>query len=108
MTFQEQFKADLDNIFFSLDNQEFATLHNINGKDYKVIINNDKILERNLKDDIENIFLGDLLFYINKDELGFIPRIDGNIQFDDTIYQVANVNDNFGILEIVLKSNIGR
>lgn len=105
MTFKEQIAEDIENIFFNID--EFGTIHKINEIEYTIVVDNQALLERQLKDEIENIFLGDILFFIRKSDLDYIPIIDDRINFDGLNYQVSKVTQNFGILEIILKGNFG-
>lgn len=105
MTFKEQITEDIENIFFNVD--EFGAVHKINGIEYTIVVDNQSLLERQLKDEIENIFLGDILFFIKESDLGYIPIADDRINFDGLNYQVSKVTQNFGILEIILKGNFG-
>lgn len=105
MTFKEQIEEDIENIFFNAD--EFGAVHKINGIEYTIVVDNQTLLERQLKSGIENIFLGDILFFIKKCDLGYIPIVDDRINFDGLNYQVSKVTQNFGILEIILKGIFG-
>ena len=113
MNFQDQVENDLDEVFFNFEAKEFTTKHRISdipgktGKEYWAIVDNDTLLERKIKDDVENIFLGDILFFMKKADLGHVPRVEDIMFFDEKQYIIGHVNDDFGVLEITLISNNG-
>lgn len=107
LTLQEQFKEDLNDVFFNIANQEFTTQHMIDGKTYNIVVDNQTLFERNVQDDIENVYIGDLLFYIKEEYLGYTPTVDEILNFDGIRYQVIKATNNFEVLEIILKRNFG-
>ena len=104
--FQENLKEDLEKVFFN--NLELATSHKIGDTIYEVVIDDEILATRKIRDDIENISIGSLLFYIKESELGYKPRIDTKMGFDNKSYIVVDVKEDFGILEITLQANEGR
>ena len=104
--FQESLKDDLENIFFN--NLEFATLHKIGDTMYEVVVDDEILATRKIRDDIENISIGSLLFFIKENELGYKPRIETKMVFDDKAYLVVDVKEDFGLLEIMLQIHEGR
>lgn len=111
-TFKDFVKDDLDNVFFNaLEFSEKHKISSMNGvmKEYEVMIDNDILTERKLKgnSDIENIYLGDLLFFVKEGDLDFVPIVGKTLFFDKKQYVVSGVNSNFGVFEIILTSNRG-
>lgn len=107
MTFKEAAAADIKNTFFNID--EFAEVHSVNGNDIPAVIDNDKMNELlNKFAPLNTVYEKMILFYTQKELLGFIPRINCSIMFDGEIYQIADVyDDGHGVLMITIGRNVG-
>lgn len=103
MTFKEQLKQDIKDIFFDLD--IFAEIHNVNGTDMPVVINNEALKEISAtqKEHTDGLFIDGILFYVSMEELKALPSVGNVFHFDDEIYRVVSVNNNDGVAEIVLE-----
>ena len=68
-TFKEQLEKDFHDAFFNLN--EFAELHNIDGKNVPVVVDNDTLLALNLgkNADSDGIFEDAKLFFVMKENL---------------------------------------
>ena len=108
-TFKESVNADVQNVFFSLD--EFAEKRLINGKEIPVVVDDDKMNElvESKFTPLVRVYEKMVLFYARKEALGFIPRVNSSFFFDNEMYQVADVTDDgFGVLTVTIGRNIGR
>ena len=120
LNFQQQAEKDLDAVFFNAAAMEFVTTHSIAGirgmkaspaVELGVVVDYELYNERKIKDKIEGISLNGLVFFIKKAEwlkhFGSVPKVNAALQFDNEKYQIAAVNDDFGVLEITLEANRG-
>lgn len=101
-TFKEILKQDEATF---LNEDEFSDKHNIEGKDVVILIDNDLLKERKTKY-AEGTYLGSLLFYIKKDDLGYRPAIGEHIKFDGEVKFVTDFQDDMGIYVITLGENM--
>lgn len=99
--FKDYLQQDL-NTFINLD--EFATVHNIGGRELSVVVDNDKLSQRTQRD-YEGIYVGDLLFFINALEFGVRPKPETVILFDSKPYTVFDAQEDNGVYEIILKAS---
>lgn len=107
MSFKEQLERDFDNIFFNLN--EFAELHDIDGKKIPIVVDNETLLQMNLGKtaDSDGIFQDNKMFFVQKKNLNYEPVIDQIMEFDGESYQVENVLEDLGGYTIILKGNAG-
>lgn len=107
MNFKEYVENDLKTTF--INNNEFASYKDINGKSVLVVEDYDKLEERT-KTDYEGLVLGDILFYISFEEYKKIPSVlerpavSMALRYDglaSTVMQVGEVN---GMYEIILRT----
>ncbi len=107
--FKESVNADVQNVFFSLD--EFAEKRLINGKEIPVVVDDDKMNElvESKFTPLDRVYEKMVLFYARKEALEFIPKVNSGFFFDGEMYQVADVTDDgFGVLTVTIGRNIGR
>lgn len=105
--FKEQMEKDFDNTFFNLN--EFAELHELDGKNIPVVVDNETLLQLNLGKtaDSDGIFQDNKMFFVLKKYLEDEPVIDQIMVFDGESYQVGNVMEDFGGYVIILRGNAG-
>ena len=105
--FKEQMEKDCDNPFFNLN--EFAELHELDGKNIPVVVDNETLLQLNLGKtaDSDGIFQDNKMFFVLKKYLEDEPVIDQIMEFDGESYQVGNVMEDFGGYVIILRGNAG-
>lgn len=103
MTFKEQVQEDIQKVFFDLD--IFAEIHNVDGTDMPVVIDNEsfKEIRATQKEHTDGIFLDGLLFYVSMEYLQILPSVGNVFYFDNVMYRVFSANNNGGIVEIVLE-----
>ena len=99
--FKDYLSQDLSTFFNS---DEFAELHDINGRQFFVILDNDRLSQRTQRE-YEGIYVGDLLFYVSASDYGARPKPGEVIKFDQAPYEVFDVKEDGGIYEIVLKAS---
>lgn len=105
MTFKEQLKADVQNVF--LDTELFADEHNINGKQMKVLIDNSELIERAKISGTaatDGTYTASILIFVASAELGPKPLIGSLMSLDGREFRVINCTDEFGIYSIELRS----
>lgn len=103
MSFKETIQADLSSIFFNLD--EFAELHIIDGKEMKVIVDEDMLKERQIKA-AEGVYTGTLLFHVEKSTFGEKPAVGQRLRFDNRVFTVNDFQDSDGMYTITLEGNL--
>lgn len=102
MSLKDQFFADIDAVF--LNNDEFATMHNINGKVMPCVVDDDLLLERS-DAAAQGVFLGEKLIRIKASLLPGKPAATMPIKLDGVTWRVLTVVENFGMYEIRLGAN---
>jgi len=100
MRFKDCVNADLK-VFFNID--EFAELHTINSVQLNIVIDNDKLKERQAK--AEYGYKGYVLFYVQKSVYGDAPAIGQIVKFDGEVCRVSDFQDDNGMYSITLESN---
>lgn len=94
-TFKDYLESDLD-VFFN--SYEFAEIHNIDGEDMLVVVDNDLIEERQKGNqqsfnDPAGVFKTDVLFIVKKTDFGEKPATGQTLEFDGKRYTVSDVED---------------
>ena len=108
-TFKNSVDYDVKNIFFNLD--EFAETHLVGGTKIHIVIDNDRMNEliESKFTPLDMVYEEMILFYVNKESLDFIPKVNGQLFFDGDLYQIIDVaDDGFGVLTITIERNKGR
>lgn len=90
MTFKDVLKKDISVTFMNKD--EFAEKHVVDGKELFIIIDNYEQLEREKRyKALENgIHTKQVLFYVEAEEFGRLPKIGRIMVFDKVEYRVAD------------------
>ena len=106
-SFKEQLEKDFKDTFFNLN--EFAEIHNVDGAEIPVVVDNETLLQLNLGKtaDSDCIFEDSKMFFVQKEHMPDQPVIDQVMEFDGEMYQVGNVLEDFGGYTIILKGNAG-
>ena len=106
MNFKEHIANDISKTIINLD--EFADEKNINGVIVRVVEDSDK-LEYRIKKDYDGLIIGDVLFFISKEEYAKIPRVTETpttnqaISYDGKPATIINVGKMDGLYEIILQ-----
>ncbi len=97
MGLKEQFAADLDNIFFNLE--ELGELQEINSREIMVVEDGEKLQEYKA----QGIFRGQKLIYVRAADLPAIPRAGDALLYGRAKWQVEECREDTGLLEIILE-----
>lgn len=100
-TFKDFLNQDISNVF--VNRNEFAESVDIDGKKISVVIDNDTLVEKNLKNGGEGLITDKLLFHVKKDDIPFVPYPNQEILFNDTYYFIADVTESLGMYSITLE-----
>lgn len=105
MTFKDQLEKDFNNTFFNLN--EFAEIHDVDGKNIPVVVDNETLLQLDLgkNADSDGVFQDNRMFFVQKKYLDCEPVIGQIMEFDKESYQVGNVLEDFGGYTIILRGN---
>lgn len=101
MNFKEVLEDDLSTVFFSLD--EFAEIHNVNGRDISIVIDDNKLKENKMKVG-EGTYVGDVLFYTKKSNFDDKPVKTERMLFDSEIYRVSDIEEDMEMYIITLEA----
>ncbi|MBE3586565.1 MAG: hypothetical protein IMW94_10535 [Thermoanaerobacter sp.] len=107
MSFKDTIQKDIG-IFFNLD--EFAEVHDIDGRDVPVVVDADILKERPRYSTgrfvaVDGVFLGDLVIYVRSADLGYHPVVGQFMRLNGELYRVTKCDEAEGILEITLEAN---
>lgn len=97
---RDYFFSDL-NTFINTD--EFATKAVIEKETVSIVIDNDKLAERQNKNNIEGLHKEELLFHVAKSELSFYPRPDNRVKVDDDFWKITDVQEDEGLFTITVE-----
>lgn len=101
------FKDILNNdmaTFFSLD--EFSTIHRIDGKKINIVIDENRLMERNQKN-FQGLSVGEILYFVKADDFGELPEQGTPQNFDGKRMYVLDAKEDNGIYEIMLQQDRG-
>lgn len=87
--------------FFNTD--EFAEIHNVEGKDIPIVIDEDLLEEKKLKYSGEGLFRGEVLFHVAKNQFGKKPMADRRLRLDKVNYRIVEVNESESMYTITLE-----
>jgi hypothetical protein len=109
-SFKDQLALDVQSTFINPD--EFATEHNIDGRNMWVVVDTDQLGSNipGLRGSQppaynEGVFVNQKVIYVDSIEFGYTPEEDQRIKFDGSTYIVRGVKDDDGILMIMLEAN---
>lgn len=109
MNFKEQLAHDNKVVFMNIN--EFAEIHDINGKKVLCIIDNNEMVDREKRYQYkrslygDGIYLKEILFYVNARDFGPLPAIGRSMIFDGRTYTVSDAINEGGIYSISLEAN---
>lgn len=109
MTFKDQVAKDITNVFANQD--EFWSMHNIDGKDMLVQIDSNEMINRERRYqyrrsfDADGVYLKELLIYVKAEDFGKLPAVNRVIKFDKKDYIISEAIDEDGIYSLCLNIN---
>lgn len=102
MSFKEQIRQDLDNVFLNLD--EFAEIHRIEGAKIAVVVDNDQ-LNKLKQGQILGLIEADMLLYGRESDFPANLEPGRLLNVDGRELIVANSGKDMGMVEVALRQN---
>ena len=109
MTFKEQIAKDTRKVFMNID--EFGEIHNVNGKDITVLVDNNELVDREKRYQYrhslyaDGVYLKEVLIYVHAEDFGPLPAVGRSISFDNKIYIISDAINEDGIYSLTLEAN---
>ena len=100
MNFEEQLQSDIEEVFLNLD--EFAEIHNIEGKKIPVVMDTDQ-MDKNVQ--ILGLIEADMLIMGKENDFPANLEPGRMLNVDGREMIVANVSRKQGIVEVALRQN---
>lgn len=106
MNFKEHIANDISKTIINLD--EFADEKNINGVKVRLLEDSDE-LEYRIKKNYDGLIIGDVLFFISKEEYAKIPLVteiptaNQSISYDGKPALIINVGKMDSLYEIIIQ-----
>lgn len=102
MSFKEQLKDDLSEVFFNID--EFAEMHTLGGQEVPLIIDDDELQKRRIKA-AEGTYVGDMLLLVETKHINKKPVEGKKLTLDGKPYFVISCEEKEGLYEIAIGAN---
>ena len=94
---RDYFESDLPTF---VNDKEFAVEAVIEGEKVVVVLDSDKLKERQSKNHAEGLHTEELLFYVEKSKLSFYPRPDNRVNVDGSSWKITEATDDEGLFTI--------
>lgn len=103
-TFKDVLRQDVKRVFLNID--EFGEMHDINGQEILVVIDENELIEREkrIKRDEGELHKKQLLFYVAAEDFGVLPSPGKTLRFDRKQYLITDADDEGGIYSISLEA----
>lgn len=104
-SFKEILNQDIENVF--LNTLEFADIHNVDGKDMPVQVDDNEVIEREkkAKSNMDGVYVKQKLIYVKAKDFGPLPAIGRQVMLDGKRYLITDSTDEYGIYTITLEGN---
>lgn len=104
-TFKEILRQDVGNVF--MNTEEFAALHNVNGKRIPVVVDENELIEREkrAKSRMDGIYVRATLIYVKATDIGALPPVGSALTLDGRTYRVIDAVNESGLYSIHLEAN---
>lgn len=105
MSLKQLMLDDVDAVF--LDQNEFASMHNIDGRSISCIIDTHLVRERDggQKNQFDGLYLDEMILYVKSENLVKSPVRGSIMRVDGKVYLVSKVSEQTGLLEITIEAN---
>lgn len=109
MTFKDQIKQDISNVFINLD--EFSEIHNVNGTDMPCQVDLNELVDREKRYQYkrslyaDGVYLREMLIYVKAEDFGKLPAVGRTLTLDGKMYIVSDSINEDGIYSIYLEAN---
>lgn len=102
--FKDMIRQDIKSVFLNF--KEFGEMHDINGQEVLVIIDENELTEREkrIRSREEGLHKRQFLFYIAAEDFGRLPAPGRVLMFDGKQYEITDANDEDGIYAISLEA----
>lgn len=97
---KDYFASDMKTFFNA---GEFGDMHNIDGKDMLIVMDNDMLKSNKIKA-ASGTYLGDVLFSVQKSDLKVTPAIEQRMKLDGELYKVNDVTEDNEMYKITLEA----
>ena len=101
MNFKDQLKKDMNNVFFNIN--EFAEIHKVNGKDVRIVIDDDLFKEKYNTIEADGLIILGKVLFIQKEDLTGEPKTGRKITIDGKEYDIIDVSLKNNMYEIDLQ-----
>ena len=104
MTFKEQLREDVQSVFLNTD--EFAALHDVNGKKIPTLVDSNELIERGKSSGTvptEGISAKMTLIYVRARDYGVLPPVGTPVRLDGSAYRVVDAINEDGLYSIHLQ-----
>ena len=104
-SFKDIITQDIDVTFMNI--AEFSDIHNIDGKDMPVQIDDNEVIEREkkAKSNMDGVYVKQKLIYVKAKDFGPLPAIGRQIMLDGKRYLIIDSTDEYGLYTITLEGN---
>lgn len=104
-SFKEIITHDIKETFLNVS--EFADIHNIDGREMPVQIDDNEIIEREKKSSshMDGVYVKQKLIYVKANDFGSLPAIGRQLMLDGKRYLVMDSTDEYGVYTITLEGN---
>lgn len=105
MTFKEIVSSDIHEVFLNTD--EFSDIHEINGVEMPVQIDENEQIEREKRfaQYMDGVYLNQRLIYVAASDYGPLPKQGSLIVMDGKKYRVADAIDEGGVYSMTLEAH---
>ena len=103
--FKDIIQADIHTTFLNVD--EFSDMHNVNGIDMPVQMDDIEQInrEKRYKDNMDGLFVQQRLIYVAASDYGALPKKDSLVTLDSRKYRVVEAIEEGGVYSITLEAN---
>ncbi len=103
-TFKDVLQQDVKRVFLNID--EFGEMHDINGQEILVVIDENELIEREkrIKRNEGELHKKQLLFYVAAEDFGSLPSPGKTLRLDGKQYLITDAEDEGGIYSISLEA----
>ncbi len=104
-SFKELVERDVHSTFMNLG--EFADIHNVDGKEMPIILDDVEIIEREkkMKSNMDGVFVRQKLMYVKAADFGPAPAVGRAVTLDGQMHVVLDVSDEQGVYAITMEAN---
>lgn len=107
--FKDQLAADVQSVFLASD--EFATVHIIDDREVRVVIESDQegthIYNAHPPSYAGGASVHQIIFFVDPLEMQYRPENDQQLAFDERLFTVRGVADDDGLYKVTIERSVG-